>query len=337
LGTDVQVPGASKWKKLFQFRPELAISSPTNLSKAKRWSPPDAFEPTSLTWPRGRIEDLVYVVGVLLYGDGCTAYWLGVRKEKDGRYSFHGGYSIILTAKSYRFVETFRNRLSSTLARKPTRVLGPNRDGHFTAKYSCIDFIRWWSSQSLESLGPLIGYSPLEYLRGRFDSDGYLNVTGVGLCGAEGHKLVMKHDRELCLAQGLRAGTITRVGPRPGEPYKIRGREVTITQQGLRFYVNPHDYERIIGGFNDEFKDRGLRRMIANYKGRKTTSWFREIREEAVGIHAEKKWGPRRISKEILRIRGIRVPESTIYKWVYKHGKSKQEFDSIRYRNAFPV
>jgi hypothetical protein len=137
------------------------------------------------------------MIGVLLYGDGYTRIWIQKRKELNGRVSLHGSYDVSLTAKSLRFVTVYRDTSGIALGRKPTKIWGPNKNGHFTAEYSCADFLRWWYKMNLSSLAPIVRRFKIDYLRGRFDSDGYVQEKGMGLCGADGHREVLVHDNDL--------------------------------------------------------------------------------------------------------------------------------------------
>ena len=144
-------------------RGDLEINSPTNMGMVCRWEPPPKTAIPTLGWSEYRLRALSYIEGVLLYGDGYTKYTLG-RREGKKRVEFHGTYILALAAKSKHFVEYFNKECAIVLGRSRTKILGPNRDGHFLSMYSSIGFLRWWYHQDLSTLEPLIKKFPVEYL-----------------------------------------------------------------------------------------------------------------------------------------------------------------------------
>ncbi len=239
---------------------------------------------------------------------------------------------MLLTAKSRLFVDTFNERCAIVLGRNRTKTLGPNDDGHFISKYSSIDFLRWWYHQDLSTLTPLITF-PIDYLHGRFDSDGYVQKWETGLCGASGHEALLRFDRQLCAALGMRVGFITKVGPRPGQAYRILGREVKIRQQGLRFYVNPRDFAEVLGSFSDEYKHDELVQTLRSYRGRSWTAWTEAIWIEANLMHDKYGLDATEIARNLSSKYSVRLPRATVYSWFHRGASSFEAYNLRRPRN----
>ena len=140
----------------------------------------------------------------------------------------------------------------------------------------------------MHSLTPFIEVFPREYLSGRFDSEANVNSYCVTLHGAENHRDVMQHDRDLCAKPGMRVGDV-RVYCKKGYRTRIRGRLVITTMDKLRFNVNAKDFLRVIGGLAVKERDERLRTMI---KGRAWTPWSKEIRERSMELFRNGKSNP---------------------------------------------
>jgi hypothetical protein len=193
--------------------------------------------------------------------------------------------------------------------------------------------LRWWYHQDIRTLRPLITKYPREYLQGRFDSDGYVQRFATGICGARGHREVLELDRELCLKLGMRAGAITKVGPRPGQPYSILGREVSISQQGLRFYVNARDFGKLFGRFHDEYKQEEFLRTLGKYKGRGWTPWNEALRSEAIKMHLVGGLNSAQIARRLSSEHSINLSNVTVYFWLHRGTSSFESYDLRRARN----
>ena len=153
-------------------------------------------------WPMARLRALAYTTGVLLKGDG-SVYRTIEYQRRHGRLFTYVAHRISLKNKSIGFMRLFNRELAITLGRRPLAMQGPNQEGHFILQSRSKCFVIWWNNQSLGTLRPLLEQFPVEYLKGRFDSDGSVNKYVIYLLGAESHRDVLELDRLLCLKLGI--------------------------------------------------------------------------------------------------------------------------------------
>lgn len=166
---------------------------------------------------------------------------------------------------------------------------------------------------------------PVEYLRGRFDSDCNVNDYSIDLCGAESHRALMEFERVLCLKLGMRTGGIRPYG-RIGDVSYVGLQKVVSRQQKIRFSVNTRDFLKTIGWLNVEWRDRSLRAL----KGRGWTPWGHDVRHRAMTLAAERGWGSKQVAEQLQVEFGISVPYLTVYFWLKKGNKSWGEYSSKR-------
>jgi intein-encoded DNA endonuclease-like protein len=176
-------------------------------------------------------------------------------------------------------------------------------------------------AQSLSSLKFYIDAFPCEYLRGRFDSEANVNGYSVSLYGAENHREVMQHDRDLCARLGMRVGVV-RVYCKKGTQTHIEGRLVTTTMDKLRFHVNAKDFLRVIGSLAVNERDERLKSMI---KGRRWTPWSTEVRERSIELFRSG-LEPKQIASRLRGELEVDVPKMTIYFWTRRGTRSWSEF-----------
>jgi hypothetical protein len=190
--------------------------------------------------------------------------------------------------------------------------------------YHDQDFGKWWTAQTLQSLREYIEAFPHEYLRGRFDSEANVNAYTVTLFGAENHREVMQHDRDLCAKVGLRTGNL-RVYCKKGTRTYIEGRLVVRTMDKLRFGVNAKDFLRVIGGLAVKERDERLKTTI---KGRAWTPWSADVRTQSIDLF-RRGLNPEQISAKLKTDFELDVPAPTIYFWVRRGTKSWSEFKPV--------
>lgn len=271
-------------------------------------------------WPRKRLSALSYVVGVLLKGDGsvyATSH-IRVRSKAKTRSPI---FRIELKNKSTAFLNAFNLNLSIVLDRNQVRLGRQNKDGHAMVRYSSRRFYDWWKQQNLRTLRPLIEQFPVEYLRGRFDSDCNIASGNVALYGTEMHRELMEFERLLCKDLGMRVGALHKHG-RPGEISFIGSHKIVSKQQKLVFVVNVHDFLRVIGNLNVEWRNRKLQ---SSFQRRGWTVWPSELRVRALEIQKESNMQPKAISSRLSGEFGRRVPVSTVYFWLRRGTITWQE------------
>lgn len=178
-------------------------------------------------------------------------------------------------------------------------------------RYRAKDFVLWWQSRNLTNLKRLIEAFPIEYLRGRFDSDGSVDKYRVDLVGIEPHRRLMEYERRLCRSLGMRAGRIRTYG-KVGEVTFIGSKRIVSKQTKIRFSVNTGDFARTIGKLNVEWKQKILS-GAAN--GRQWTPWHRRLRMRAQELGAEG-MNCKEISDQLSMEFRTRVPYRTVYGWM---------------------
>jgi hypothetical protein len=282
------------------------ISGPTKVGRYKHrqddllisvhpdWNPPLNVDGSGLNWPERRLRAFSWCIGVLLFGDGCV-YETKEHRWRNGKHFVYIAYRVCLNNKSPGFMKYLNEELATILGRRPLLIQGPNKDGHYMMQSRCESFVLWWQGQTLASLRRIIDCFPIEYLRGRFDSDGNVNLSQVSLCGAEPHRHVMEFDWGLCNRPGMRTGKFS-TDDRIRVAY-YRGRRIASTQPGLRFGANSGDFLKIVGGFTVEWRDKALK---SYYRGRKWTPRPASIRFRAVEL-ADRGRSPRAIQATLSR------------------------------------
>lgn len=275
-----------------------------------RWVPSRSMSESDRDWPISRLESLAYSVGVLLKGDGSVFESKVLGKGGCGGDAIR--YHVKLRVKSRLFAETFRDRFARVLRRAPVKIHGPKaEDGCLVVRYTCVDFVRWWRAQFFASLKRIGERFPVAYLAGRYDSESSVGSYVVYMCGAEDHRNVLAHDRQLCIKLGIRAGKVKPYG-RTGEPTRIGGREVRSKMQRLRFGVNASDFLRVIKVIHVVERNDKLYAMI---KGRKWTPWGVEVRKRASKL---RRTGltPKETQTHLNSELKISVPYDTVYYWL---------------------
>jgi hypothetical protein len=254
---------------------------------------------------------LSYLVGVILKGDGTTyvTYELRPLAKFSRRYYV---YKVELKNQSPRFLQAFNLACSVVLDRRPIRMTGPNGDGHWTIRYCAKDFVLWWRIQSLEMLSNLIEAFPMQYLRGRFDSDSNVQRYATSLIGIEPHRKLMEFERTLCRNLGIRTGQIHQTG-NPGDVAFIGRKRIVSKQQRIRFSVNTTDLAKSLRFLNVEWKDAALQ---GAQKVRRWTAWSESIHERVVMLGTNSAMNPARIRRRIQQDFGIDVPYGTLYSWL---------------------
>lgn len=291
--------------------------------RASRWRPPLATDGSDPLWQQKRLRALSYVVGVLLKGDGsvyATSH-VDLRSRAKRRKSI---FRLELKNKSIAFLNAFNLSLSVVLGRARVKIGRPNKDHHSMVRYSARFFRDWWRHQSLLTLRPLIEKFPVEYIRGRFDSDCNVATGNVALYRTEKHREVMEFERLLCKSLGMRVGVLRKHG-RPGEVSFVGSRKIVSKQQKLVFIVNIHDFLRVIGNLNVEWRNRKLQSAVQK---RRWTVWPSPLREKALEIQKDTKLQPKAIANRLSIECGRRVPVSTVYFWLKKGTRTWGEYYS---------
>jgi hypothetical protein len=263
------------------------------------------------------------VIGVLLKGDGSVFISRSRRVLASAQTTTYLSHTIQLQVSSLEFAAHFNLKCSMALGHPTVSIRGPDPKGMFFVTYRDQNFGRWWLKQSLSSLKPYIDSSPLDYLRGRFDSDANVNAYSVTLWGAESHREVMEHDRSLSLRLGMRTGRVAIYDEKGSQTY-IEGRLVTRTMDKLRFSVNAGDFLRIVGGLAVRERDQKLRDMI---KGRPWTPWPRELKLRSIELFG-RGLRPAEISEQLRREGQANVPPITIYFWLKRGTRTWKEYKS---------
>lgn len=259
-------------------------------------------------------------MGVLLKGDG-SVYATSYANLKSKPKRRNSVFRIELKNKSLSFLNAFNLNLSIVLDRLRVRLGRPNKDSHAMVRYSSRHFYDWWKHQGIRTLRPLIEQFPIEYLRGRFDSDCNVASGNVALYGAEEHWRLMEFERHLCKSVGMRVGSLRKHG-RPGEVSFIGSRKIVSKQQKLVFTVNIHDFLKVIGTLNVEWRNRKLQ---SSFQRRPWTVWPSKLRERALEIQKASNLQPKAIAIRLSIECGRRVPVSTVYFWLRKGTRTWQE------------
>jgi hypothetical protein len=289
--------------------------------RIKTWLAPNLLDGNEEAWGRPRLSAFVYVIGVLLKGDGSVFVSKSRRTLASAEIATYLSHAIQLQVSSLEFAAHFNLRCSLALGHPTVSIRGPDRKGLFFVTYHDRCFGQWWTQQTLGTLERYIQAFPLDYLRGRFDSDANVHAYSVTLCGAESHRDIMEHDRRLCVKLGMRAGPVG-VYDKNGSQSYIEGRLVKRTMDKLRFNVNAGDFLRTVGGLAVRHRDRSLRSMI---KGRAWTPWPLEMRLRAVEL-SRRGIAPREISRLLKKECQADIPPITIYFWIRRGTRTWLEF-----------
>jgi hypothetical protein len=292
--------------------------------KRIRWVAPEAIDGSSQTWTPSRLSSLVYLIGVFLKGDGSVFRSTARRELKSGQIVNYRSYALQLQVSSLSFAKFFNLKCSQVLQRSQVNIRGRDKKGMFFVTYHDQDFGGWWIGQTLHTLSPFIEAFPREYLRGRFDSEANVNNYTVTLFGAENHREVMQHDRDLCARLGMRTGDV-HIYCKAGSRTYIEGRLVVTTMDKLRFGVNATDFLRVIGGLAVKERDE---RLKATIKGRAWTPWSTEIRAQAIDLF-RRGLNPEQISVELKTANAVDVPAMTIYYWVRRGTRSWSDYKQV--------
>ena len=264
---------------------------------------------------------MVYLIGVLLKGDGSVFKSTSRKRLKSGDVAVYLSYAIQLQVKSLDFALLFNSKCSEALGRPRVRIRGRDKKGMVFVTYHDKDFGKWWTSQTLVTLKPLIETFPHEYLAGRFDSEANVNAGAVTVYGAEDHRDVMEHDRALSAKLGMRVGAL-KVHCKKGLRSYIEGRLIVTTMDKLRFGVNAKDFLRVIGGLSVKERDSRLRAMVGD---RAWTPWTKAIRDRALELF-QSGLNPKQISESLGIEFRRKVPAITIYFWVRRGTRSWSDF-----------
>ncbi|MDA4136263.1 MAG: hypothetical protein OK449_04600 [Thaumarchaeota archaeon] len=289
--------------------------------KRSPWSPPSALDGKDPSWPSSRLSSFVYLIGVLLKGDGSVFISHSWTRKHAGDFKVYSSYAIQLEVSSKEFAAHFNRKCSEMFQRPQLRIRGPDKKGMYFVTYHDRGFGSWWKVQSLDTLMPYIKSFPRDYLRGRFDSEASVNLYSVYLCGAENHRGVMEFDRGLCSELGMRTGDVLVYGKKGDRTY-IEGRLIVRTMDRLRFSVNSLDFLRVIGGLAVKERDEDLKSGI---KGRRWTPWPAAVRKRAIAL-SEDGASAKEISKVMATEFHLDVPSITVYFWVRKGTRSWSEF-----------
>ncbi len=195
-------------------------------------------------------------------------------------------YKVDLKNKSIRFINEFNLKCSRVLGRKGVRVAGPNHEGHYQVQYCSKTFVLWWFKQGFLDFRGIIEAFPVEYLRGRYDSDCNVNRYAVYLFGVESQRDLMEFERDLCKKLGMRVGRMRPYG-KPGEIYYTGSKRIVSREQKLRFSVNIGDFLSCVKRLNVEWRDQKLRQAL---KVRKWAPWPQKIRKKALQLKVEFSW-----------------------------------------------
>lgn len=272
------------------------------------WNPPLALDGSDQSWPIERLLSLVYVIGVILKGDG-SVYKSTNRSGRSNQGQI--SYEIALRATSRALVDYFVGQCAVVLKRDLTKVQGPYKDGCLVGKYRSVLFYKWWKNLTLDQIKKIARKFPIQYLRGRFDSESNVANYAVYMIGAASHLEVLELDHELCIKLGMRTGPILPYG-RIGEVHQINGRAFVSRVQRLRFSVNASDFLRVIESITVVGRNAKLHSMI---KGRGWTPWSDSTRTKALAF-GRLGLDPKKISMELEREHGLLVPPMTIYFWL---------------------
>jgi hypothetical protein len=90
---------------------------------------------------------------------------------------------------------------------------------------------------------------------------------------------------------------------------------------------------KVIGGFNDEYKEAGLQRTLGMYKGRSWTPWSEAIRVEAQILHEDQGLNSGEIARRLSAKHSVQLPTITVYFWLRKGASTFESYNLRRYRN----
>jgi intein-encoded DNA endonuclease-like protein len=276
-----------------------------------QWDPPEKLDGSDDSWPSSRLRALSYSIGVLLKGDGSIC----ITRKTDystGSLKVYRAYKIALKNKSIRFIRTFNTAISKVLHRRIVRIATHKPDGHFQIQFCSKAFVSWWLAQKFSDFQRIIEAFPIDYLRGRFDSDCNVHGNGVVLHGAMSQLQIMEFERNLCIKLGMRAGKLRPYG-RPGEITNVGSKMIVSKEQKVRFYVNVHDFLKLVKYLNVEWRDRRLKRAI---KRRQWTPWTAEIRAKAIHYKRSFGWSAKETTEALRKEFRIRISYSTVYSWL---------------------
>lgn len=297
----------------------MAIGPWENMSNS--WRSFNSIDGSDPNWPRGRLRALAYLTGALLKGD-ASSYTTTVRAMSSEHWKRYVGYRLELKNISIGFMQSFNRACTVVLNRKAVKVHGPYADGHYILQYYAKDFVTWWKTQTLSTLRKLIEAFPVDYLRGRFDSDCSVGTHEVELCGAEAHRNLMEFERSICIELGMRTGRLRQCG-KIGEETLIGKKRVVTTQRKLRFSVNTLDFLRVVGKLNVEWRNRKLQERGIR---RAWTPWEAEVRKQAIQLRTTSGWGYKQIADALSDAYKRRLPPTTVYGWVNRSGVSWGEY-----------
>ncbi|MDA4115781.1 MAG: hypothetical protein OK442_04420 [Thaumarchaeota archaeon] len=289
--------------------------------RIKTWIPPILSCRYEKDWKRLRLSAFIYLIGVLLKGDGSVFVAKSRRTLVSGETVTYHSHAIQLEVSSLEFATHFNLKCSLALGRPLVTVRGPDLKGMHYVTYHDKAFGQWWAGQKLATLKPFIEAIPIDYLRGRFDSDANVHDYAVTLCGAENHREIMEYDRSLCVKLGMRTGPVS-IYDRKGSQTHIEGRLVTRTMDKLRFNVNAGDFLRTVGGLAVKERDWKLRSTI---QGRAWTPWPERLRLRSIEL-SSKGLPSGEISKLLKEEFQADVPPITIYFWTRRGTRTWSEF-----------
>jgi intein-encoded DNA endonuclease-like protein len=257
---------------------------------------------------------------VLLKGDGSVYVTsrIAVRAGKTIRLSIP---RIELKNKSQGFLTRFNEECAIVLGRRMVTVSSPNHEGHRMVRYVAKDFVSWWLTQTLEKLMSLIEAFPIEYLRGRFDSDSNVQKNRIDLIGVESQRRLMEYERILCRKLGMRVGRIRSHG-KVGEETFVGAKRIVSKQPKIRFSVNTGDFAKTVGTLNVEWKNEALTHST---RTRRWTPWSGRFRERAKELEASG-LNCRKITDQLSREFQIDVPYDTVYSWLRRGVKAWDEY-----------
>lgn len=284
------------------------------------WRPPSTINGSDSDWSIARLRAFSYVIGVLLKGDG-SVYTTHETKISGGIPREYIVHRVELKNNSSAFMKAFNHDCSVVLGRRPVKVHGPCADGHNILQYRSKEFASWWFRQSLMELREFIEAFPVEYLRGRYDSDCYVDRYRVDLCGAESQRDVMEFERALCMKLGIRVGKIRPYG-KPGEVFTIGAKKIISRQQKLRLSANTGDFRRVVQYLHVEWRNEKLQTAL---RRRRWTPWPSVVRDSAKELHDKFGWNCKRIATELQHKYGHPIPSITVYFWLNRGTRSWEE------------
>jgi intein-encoded DNA endonuclease-like protein len=214
----------------------------------------------SSLWAPKSSRELAYVIGVLWNGDGTVSISRS-REKYNGHIRIRYYYYIQLKVKSRRFAEKFNVAMAIVLNRRTVKM--QSLRGYYIVRYKSKRFVKWWMKvihePNKKTLKEIVLKYPVEYLQGRFDSDGSPDISKyrIRLVGAEKNLDDLKFDRKLCKMLGLEPSDIKMYYAKGAISY-IEGRTVIAKMNGYRFSVPARNFLKFIDNLNDESKDTKL-------------------------------------------------------------------------------